>query len=1032
MSHGLRLTLLGDCRIELNGEPLADLALVKARALLCYLAVTERAQPRSAITDLLWGELNEADARRNLRVVLTRLRAAVGDYVLATRTTLAFNRDLPHTLDAAMFEQDATRLLASSSVDVPALRQRFALYTGDFLRGLDVRNAPAFEEWLRLQREHLRQLALQMGQRLAAEYEHERCDGDAIVVCQRLIEFDPWHEEAHKHLMRLLARSGQSAAALRQFDEYRQALGAELGIGPDDATTALAERIRTQMRAPAAQATLEAPSQKQKPPHNLPAPTTAFVGRAQELAQITSLLVDSDCRLLTLIGLGGVGKTRLALQVAQALIAMQTADPSSQNGPFQNGPFQNGIYFVSLAAVSTAEQIIAAIAGALNLVFSGELALQAQLLNHVQVRDKHLLLILDNFEHVLSEATLLTALLQAAPNVKVLVTSRERLNLYEEWLFDVHGLPIPDSATQLFAQRARRLNVQFDLTHSAQAVSNICQLMEGLPLGIELAAGWVRTHTCDDIARAIRCNPNFLHTSAQNVPERHRSLRVAFDYSWDMLTHHDARKLARLAVFRGNFDSAAAEAVAGASRADLVRLADKSLVERVGDERWDVHQMLQQYLHDRLTEPDLHAAQSAHGQFYARFVAQHEPMRETAEEVGALAALRNEIGNLRTAWEWMVMHIRQANYPSEDAVALVNRFAPMLAYFYMRECWYQEGWTVLAAAQQAMRNAGWGATGASAITLAMTESLLAEIAFSLSRYADAVALLEEALPVLRRAGQRILVAEALARLGKAHVRMGHYERAGPVLEESLTLYQSANDTKGSTAALNWLAVWRSNQGQFEEARNCYETCLKIFRANGYRRGIANTLNNLASNYGRNDQFAEERPLIEEAYQLALEVNEPMLIATTLSNLADSVRSLGDLEQARHYFERSLAHCREMGERRWVAANLNGLGLTLLDMGDLEGARAALLEALAVAHDIQSTPDMLDALGALGEALAKTGRFESAAIVLVFAAGHPITQRMARERSQRVMAAYADRLSVAPVAELALEDVVGLVQSGLAH
>ncbi|MCL6512420.1 MAG: AAA family ATPase [Anaerolineae bacterium] len=548
MSHELRLTLLGDCRIELDGKPLANLALSKARALLCYLAVTGRPQPRSVLTDLLWGELNEADARRNLRVVLAKLRDAVGDYVLATRNELAFDHSLPHAIDAAAFERGAQRLLASpeklSRDEVGEMEHLFARYKGDFMHGLDVRNAPAFEEWLLMQREHLRRLALQIGERLASYYEDAGCMSEGITACRRLIELESWQEGAHRRLMSLLAHSGQPAAALRQFEQCRRALAEEIGLEPDATTRALAERIRRDMHEREA---LAADATSARPPHNLPAPTTVFIGRAEELVQIASLLADPACRLLTLIGMGGAGKTRLALQAAHNLIADQGADSVSQGSSFRHG-----VYFVSLAAVNSADQIIAAIASAIHLVFSGQQDWKFQLLNHL--RAKEMLLILDNFEHVLSEAALLTEILQAAHSVKILVTSRERLDLYEEWLFDVRGLSFPPdqpmreadatddpdalarySAVQLFAQRAKRLSLRFDLADAPQAVAGICRLMEGLPLGIELAAGWVRTHTCEEIARTIQRNLDFLSTSAQNVPERHRSLRVAFDYSWDML-----------------------------------------------------------------------------------------------------------------------------------------------------------------------------------------------------------------------------------------------------------------------------------------------------------------------------------------------------------------------------------------------------------------------------------------------------------------------------------------------------------------
>jgi predicted ATPase/Tfp pilus assembly protein PilF len=739
------------------------------------------------------------------------------------------------------------------------------------------------------------------------------------------------------------------------------------------------------------------------PNHNLPAPTTPFVGRTEEMAQAEALLSDPTCRLLTLIGLGGVGKTRLALHIAHNLLATHNATP-----------FRHGIYFVSLAACDTADQMVAAMAGALGLAFSGSQTVRQQWLNHL--RGKAMLLVLDNFEHLVREASLLTEMLQAASELKLLVTSRERLDLYEEWLLDVHGLLCPAanttesrdalshySAPQLFAQRARRLHVQFDEVLVQDEVADICRMLEGLPLGIELAAGWVRAHTCHEIAHKIRHSLDFLQTSTQNVPLRHRSLRIAFDYSWDMLTPTDANKLAQLAVFRGEFDAIAAAFVAGAMQPDLERLADKSLVERKGDERWAIHAMLRQYLEQKLGESEWTEAQARHARFYADFIAQRTPLRETAAEPEALGQLRRDIGNVHAAWEWLINQLKPDAKHLAEVITCITQCAPMLAYFYIRECGYQEGWRVFADARQAMLRLGWrdGDDEASS-TLACIELLLAEFAFSLSQYAEVVRLTENALPVLRRTSQMAAAAEALAVLGKARIRMGQYAHTDAMLKESLALFEATENRKGSTAALNWLAAWHSNQGQYDEAQAYFERCLAIFRKTGYWRGIANTLNNLGSNFGRNDRFAEEQPLYEEAYQLALEVGERILIAVTLSNMADNARSRGDFEQSRRHYQLSLAYCREMGERRWVAANLNGLGMTLLDMHELGLAWETLHEALAVACEIQSLPDQLDALAGLGEVLVGREQRDLAAHVLRCVVQHPVTQRMARARCRRVL------------------------------
>ncbi len=320
--------------------------------------------------------------------------------------------------------------------------------------------------------------------------------------------------------------------------------------------------------------------------HNLPPQPTPFVGREDERARIAALLADPDCRLLTLVGPGGIGKTRLALQVAAEQI----------------DAFEQGVYAVQLASVTAPDLLIPAIVDALKPPLYGTQDQRAQLLDHL--RDKQMLLVLDNFEQVLEAAGVLADVLTHAPKVKLLVTSRQRLNLHGEWLFKIDGMQAAgdgalDSATQLFVQSARRVRPEFALDETTRpAVRRIVELVEGMPLGIELAAAWVQMLSPGEIVSEIESNLDFLVTSLQDVPERHRSLRAVFDQSWNMLSAGEQEVLKRLSALPGGFRHETARRVANVSLPTLLDLVDKSLLRRTSDGRYEMHEFLRQHAKD--------------------------------------------------------------------------------------------------------------------------------------------------------------------------------------------------------------------------------------------------------------------------------------------------------------------------------------------------------------------------------------------------------------------------------------------------
>src|SRR5579859_1028258 len=617
----LSLYLFGHPRLQLDSTPV-ETDRRKAVALLAYLAVTRRRHSREALAALLWPDYDPSHAFAYLRRSLWEINQVAGaGWVLAERETVGLNPQADLWLDVGRFRA----LLAEARpgqpgcAGLPPLAEAVALYQEHFCAGFNLKDAPEFDEWVFFEAEALRRdLAGALERLIRCHLEQGEAEG-AIPYARRLLALDPLNEAAHRHLMRAYAAAGQPSAAVRQYQECVRLLQAELGAAPQPETSA----VYAQIQFGASESRLAtAPAETGRlPGHRPPAFPTPFIGRVPELEQIASLLANPACRLLTLVAPGGTGKTRLAQQAAEANAAA----------------FSKGVYFVPLAAQNSAEFLVPAIASGLEYRFAGPADPKEQLLHYLC--DQHLLLVLDNFEHLLDGAGLVSEILAGSPGVKVLATSRERLNLQPEWVFEVRGMsyPRPDevnrgplegySAVELFVQSARRAWTGFAMSESdVPSVVRICALVAGLPLALELAATWVRTLSCAEVAQEIERDLGFLTTSQRDVPERHRSLRAVFDHSWRLLAADEQRVLRRLAVFRGGFGREAAEQVAGASLPLLAALLDKSLMSRNAAGRYDLHELIRQYLGEQLMEAgEVQPIRSQHLAYYLHLAEQAEP-----------------------------------------------------------------------------------------------------------------------------------------------------------------------------------------------------------------------------------------------------------------------------------------------------------------------------------------------------------------------------------------------------------------------
>ena len=386
---------------------------------------------------------------------------------------------------------------------------------------------------------------------------------------------------------------------------------------------------------------------------NLALIPTSFIGRSHEIDELVALLADPACRLLTLIGPGGIGKTRLAMEIVS----------------HQRAAFPDGVFFVPLAPLNAADDILVAMVEATPFRFQqNNREPREQFFAYLREKQtRRILLVIDNFEHLLDGVDFVSEILASADGLKILVTSREALNLQEEWVRPISGLAYPEqengrpledySAVQLFLERAHQIRGDFDLAKDSHSVLEICRLVEGMPLAIELAVGWLKTLQPAEIVQEIRHNIDILATRARNLPERHRSIRSVFSHSWQLMADDEREVFQKLSVFRGGFTREAAHVVAGASLHTLAGLVDKSLVRLGAVGHYDVHELLRQYGAEQMDAAhQTTTIQQAYIAFYLGMLHRLEPDIKGQRQIAALDTIAADFENVRNAWQLAVQH----------------------------------------------------------------------------------------------------------------------------------------------------------------------------------------------------------------------------------------------------------------------------------------------------------------------------------------------------------------------------------------
>jgi predicted ATPase/DNA-binding SARP family transcriptional activator len=996
----LSLALLGPTQLTLDGQPISAF-YNKARALLAYLAVESyRPHQRDALATLLWPEMADEAARHSLRQALTNLREAIGDasarppFLLITRDTIQFNPASDYSLDIATFmallracESHAHRRLEHCRSCATRMQQAISLYGGEFLAGFGVCSSAPFEEWQLRQRERLHQHALDALARLA-DYHERRSDNElARRYLQRQIELEPWREEAHRQLMRLLARAGQRSAALAQYETCRHMLERDLGVEPEAETTALYQRIRDNSRAE-----VHAPKgqpQRVLTVQNFPAQTTALIGREAELLELGALLENPAHRLITIVGPGGIGKTRLVLAAARD----------------QADAFADSAVFVPLAAISSNAFLAPAILEALDIPLLGQHDPREQLID--TLRSKELLLVLDNFEQLLaleasendSGAVLLTEILQRAPGVTLLVTSRERLALLGEWLVDLSGLRYPlgesdddiegYSAVHMFLQRASHMRRPFALADGeAHSVARICWLVEGLPLAIELAAAALHTHSCAAIADSIESSLLVLATGLRAVPERHRSIWATFEHSWHLLSDEERQVFARLAVFRGGFDQEAATQVTQATPQILARLVDKSLLRWDGVARYDLHELVRQYASKKLEQAgEMDQARGMHLSHYLALAEAAEPELVGAKQIVWMGRLDIEHDNVRAALRWAL--------EQGDGMAALQLSANMGEFWEVRGYW-SEGRQWLEQALALNRTVDTGGNLPSGVQNWPAHAFwqAGTLAWRQCDYATARKLLEQSLTMYRKLGNSERLTSVLGTLGGVVFEQGDYPTAKALYEEHLAARRAVGDPVWMSDALFCVGLVAYHQGEYAIAQKLLQESLKLAREAGNSLVTTYPLNALGNLANLQGDYAAAQIYYEECLTLRRKLAYKRGIAATLADVANLSVKLAQCTTARTLFEESLTIYRELGNKRGVISVLAGLACLaqiqgrLLTAARLLGVVEALLAQLHARLDEPHYSDMEQTITA---ARAQLGEEAFAA---AWAAGHVMTLKEA--------------------------------------
>lgn len=975
-----QIHLLGGLRLERGSEVVTRFRSQKFGMLLAYLALfPRRVHSREELADLLWPDADVEAGRTNLRTALASLRRQLEGPNAAPNSVLCAQGHTHVSLNPEGFRTDVNAFEAALAAATQTADQKqkaahllvaVGQYNGHLLPG-------CYESWALSERDRLADAHRHALRELADLHEAEGDFDHSLDFARRAVSADPTQEDAHAHVIRLLMATDQTGAAQRQFDELARILKEQWDGEPSPAVRALLRGVPAPTKRPAphptpvpkavtenttpapAPTTNPAPVAETAPASTLPLHPTRFFGREDEIAALSEWL-RTGSRLITITGPGGSGKTRVAVQTARQL----------------SEAFAGGVYFVPLTEVTDAERMPDAFADAIGLTRSSanKVPMRQQVETALQAKNGPVLLVLDNFEQLAEAGALYVAeLMERAPLVSCLVTSRQRLRIAWEREFPLLPLPTPAhpgtpirllefASVQLFVSRAQTARTDFQLTaRNAAAVAALCDKLEGIPLAIELAAAWAEMLTPAQMLQKMEQRFSLLVSRRRDVPLRHRTLRAVLESSLSLLDPEIGRFFSHLSVFRRGWTLEAAEAVTGEplAAAYLATLRDHSLLvaePQSEDEdaplRFRMLEIVREYARELAAEADdsVSDLEARHAAYFTKFAEDAVPHLTGASQTSYLRWLDADHDNLRAALSW---------YEQTGHIADALHLAGMLSGF-----WHTRGYVLFAREQLARLLSD--RKNVPTLVQAQALSGLGKLAYFQGDYATAHSTQNEALALFQAENDADGIAKSLNELGNCEMLHSNYPGAAEFYGQSLAAYRKLNDAKGIALLLNNTGAISLAQGHPTVAKPYLQESLPISRAAGHFRVVAITLLNLAviAQYEREWDLA--KTYLEESLAVRRDLGDEAGAGRTLECLAHLAMEEGDPDTALLRFEEAFSLLRKTGERERIASTLHYRGIAYAKQkGDLASGAVDLVDCLVLSRELGNKHFTMFSLNALG-------------------------------------------------------------------
>ena len=940
----LIFSFLGRLQIEYRRLGAITLTNRKAIGLLAYLLIESgHAHSREFLLGLLWPDLPTAAAQNNLRVTWAHLQKALGTsgsdeqpFLIGDRLTLRFNPLSDYELDAARFNSliEACRLHPHPDPHECAecaarLRQALELVRGEFMQEFSLDDCELFVDWLRIQREQFRLRVIAALEQLGVFHEHTGQLAEAESAIRRLLEYDSLRESAYRQLMRVLARADRRSAALDVYETCRRVMGAQLGVALSVETVTLAEQIRAL-----------APVKSHRAQAFLPPGLTRFFGRQPESARLVDFLSRRTVRLVTLAGPGGVGKTRLALEVAHRMA----------------GVFAHDICLVELAGIVDEHSVDDAVAAALRLPTSTGRSSTAAIVDYLH--DKTMLLVLDNCEHLVKAcARLVQALCQNAEGLTVLATSRMPLHIDEEHVVrlepfatptinDAERLTVADAlnfdSVQLFTDRAAQSLLQFRLTDTnVAAVVRICQHLDGIPLAIEIAAAQTRALPIEALAERLSQRFAWLNRQVSETLPRQRTLHALIDWSYELLSAQARSALRSLSVFAGGWTLEAAEAVTASGEACaelLTELVDHSLVKfglDAGRQRYTLHETIRQFAQAQLRSSDQEAnVLERHARYYAELVARAAENRNGQPFPERVRTVVNEHDNLRQGFEWLATHDR------EQALAFVAQLGTKLNFWELGG-FFQEGRRWL---QRALEDSQ------GIISLQRGHALLAaaELSSAITDFEYGLQCVQQARQLFQQFDDQRGMIDAQLKYCDLADLAGERANLRAQLEEALHMAEQMSYKAGMAKAKQLLATITYKVGESETALQYILPSVALWRELDNPFELATALNRLSGPLIEFHEYAAGQQALEECRDIYQSLGYRRGVALATQNLGHNAEVLGDYDRAREYYREALRIRRDLGLPRGYAYSFEHLA----DIAEIEKRYEHAVQLLAAADTLR--------------------------------------------------------------------------------